>query len=78
MATREDLSLKADQPRVTTKELARTEKRDGSVGGRTSGPTLQYKNVDVKLTQQSLCFMQQPHTTASCSKLPATTARRSQ
>ena len=50
MATREDLSLKADQPRVTTKELARTEKRDASVGGRTTGPTLQYRNVDVKLS----------------------------
>jgi hypothetical protein len=50
MATREPLAPKADQPRVTTKELARTEKRDGSVGGRTGGPTLQYKNVDVKLT----------------------------
>ena len=43
MATREPLSPKADQPRITSKELGKQESRG-------AGGTLQYKNVDVRVS----------------------------
>ena len=43
MATRETLSPKADQPRITSKELGKQESRG-------AGGTLQYKNVDVRVS----------------------------
>jgi hypothetical protein len=43
MAEREPLAPKADQPRITTKELGREEARG-------AGGTLQYKNVDVRVS----------------------------
>lgn len=43
MATREPLAPKADQPRITSKELSKQESRG-------AGGTLQYKNVDVRVS----------------------------
>lgn len=43
MATRAPISPKADQPRITNKELSKEESRG-------AGGTLQYKNVDVRVS----------------------------
>jgi len=43
MATRSPISPKADQPRITSKELGKEESRG-------AGGTLQYKNVDVRVS----------------------------
>ena len=43
MATRGNISPKADQPRVTTKDLNQQESRG-------AGGTMQYKNVDVRVS----------------------------